>query len=95
MPLEVDKMFNTENVLKLPVFLYADDTLILADSPDNLHNLSLYCKKWHLTVNENKTKIMIFSKRKFKQESTFCYANKKVEIVQNFNYLGIVLMGKM
>ena len=58
MPLEVDKMFNTENVLKLLVLLYADDTLILADSSENLqkslHNLSLYCKKWHLNVNENK-----------------------------------------
>ena len=46
-PLKVDKMFNTENVLKLLVLLYADDTLILADSPKNLqkplHNLSLYC----------------------------------------------------
>ena len=35
-PLEVDKMFNTKNVLKLLVLLYADDTLILADSPENL-----------------------------------------------------------
>ena len=33
---------------------------------------------------------MIFSKRKFKHRSTFYYANKKVEIVQNFKYLGIV-----
>ena len=68
-PLEVDKMFNTENVLKFLVLLYADDILILADSPVNLqkclHNLSLYCEKWHLTVNENKTKIMIFSKRNY------------------------------
>ena len=42
-------MFNTENVLKLLVLLYADDTLIPADSPENLqkslHNLYLYCEK--------------------------------------------------
>ena len=65
----------------LNVLLYADDTLFLVDSPENLqislHNLSLYCEKWHLSVNENKTKIMIFSKRKFKYRSTFNYANKK------------------
>ena len=75
------------------MLLYADDTLILADSPEylqkSLHNLSFYCEKWHLTVNENKTKIMIFSKRKFKHRNTFYYA-KKVEIVQNFKYLGTV-----
>ena len=56
-PLEVDKMFKTENVLKLLVLLYVDDTLILADSPEKFtifsHNLSLYCQKWHLTVNGN------------------------------------------
>ena len=34
-PLEVDKMLITDNVLKLLVLLYADDTPILADSPDN------------------------------------------------------------
>ena len=69
-------------------------TLILADSPENLqislHSLSLFCEKWHLTVNKNKTKIIIFSKRKFKHRNTFYHANKKVEIVQNFKYLGIV-----
>ena len=83
------------------MLLYADDTLILADSPENLqtslHNLSLYCEKWHLTGNKNKTKIMIFSKRKYKHRSTFYYASKKVVVVQNFKYLGIVFSfnGKM
>ena len=33
---------------------------------------------------------MIFSKRKFKYRNTFYYANKKVEIVHNFKYLGSV-----
>ena len=77
MPLEVDKMFNTENVLKLLLLLYADDTLISVDSPENLHNLSLSCEKWHLTVNENKTKIMIFSKRKLKNRTLFITQIKK------------------
>ena len=35
---------------------------------------------------------MIFSKRKFKHRNTFYYPNKKVEIVQNFKYLGIVFI---
>ena len=73
-PPKVDKMFHTENVLKLLVLLYADDTLILADSPKNLqkssHNLSLYCKKWYLAVNE-KTIFFIFSKRNLNIEALF------------------------
>ena len=87
-PLEVHKMFFTDIVPKLLVLLYADDTLIFADSPENnkkyLHYLSLCCKKCHLILNKNKTNIMIFSKRKLNHRSNFYYANKKVEIVQNF-----------
>ena len=48
-------MFIIDNVLKLPVSLYADETLILGDSPKNLQTSLLifisFCEKWHLTVN--------------------------------------------
>ena len=54
--------------LKLLILLYADDTVILAESSDDLqqslNHLQEYCKIWKLTVNKIKTKICIFSKRK-------------------------------
>ena len=36
-------MFIIDNVLKLPVSLYADETLILGDSPKNLQTSLLIC----------------------------------------------------
>ena len=101
-PLEFDKMFNTENVLKLLVLLYANDTLILADSPENLekslHNLSLYCQKWHLTVNENQThKLWYFLSVNLNIETRFITQIKKWKLSRTFSIsvVFLVLMGKM
>ena len=56
---------NEEN-LKLFVLLYADDTVIMAESREDLQaRLNIfgeYCQKWKLKVNVEKTKIFIFSR---------------------------------
>ena len=56
------------NFLKLFVLLYADDTIILAESPIELQSaLSTvynYCELWKLKINVDKTKIIRFSKRR-------------------------------
>ena len=51
---------------------------------------------FYLTVNENKTKIMIFSDRKFKHRSTFYYAKKKWKLSRtlSISVLFLVSMGK-
>jgi hypothetical protein len=46
-------------------FLYADDTVLLAESAEELQ-LELnyfyeYCEKWNLKVNTKKSKVMFFS----------------------------------
>ena len=50
------------------VILYANDTIILSESKENMQNsldiFHSYCEMWNLRVNANKTKVMIFSKRK-------------------------------
>ena len=60
---------NTEDnsvYLKLYQLLYADDTIILAESHVELqaalNTMHLYCKPWKLEVNASKTKIVIFRK---------------------------------
>ena len=57
--------------LKLCLLLYADDTVILCESPPDLKKaidgMYDYCQKWDLTVNEKKRKIMIFSRGKVRQ----------------------------
>jgi hypothetical protein len=43
---------------------FADDLVILSESQSGLQSalnkLENYCHKWQLTVNKNKTKVMIF-----------------------------------
>jgi hypothetical protein len=55
--------------LRILIVLYADDVLLISESANGLQNalnaFSLYCKQWKLKDNTNKTKIMVFSKRKF------------------------------
>ena len=48
---------------------YADDSVITYTTESGLRrfldNLKNYCKKWMLEVNIDKTKVMIYHKRKF------------------------------
>ncbi len=52
--------------LKILLLLYADDTVLICESAIDLqHSLTAfqgYCTSWKLTVNVNKTKVLIFSK---------------------------------
>ena len=88
-------MYQTKNIVymfKLFVLLYADDTVILSDSPDDLQNALLlyeqYCVQWDLHFNTSKTKIVVFAKGKAKSLK-FYMCNVEIEIVNDFKYLGI------
>ena len=49
--------------LKLYILMYADDTVVLAESEDemqkSLSTLHEYCEEWKLKINVTKTKIAI------------------------------------
>ena len=49
------------------MLLYADDAVLFADSKVELQNalnqLSIYCNKWKLILNTDKTKIIVYSKK--------------------------------
>jgi predicted peroxiredoxin len=81
--------------LKLFVILYADDTVLLSDTSKDLQKqLNLfeeYCKQWKLTVNTDKTKIVIFGSRVANDQTLYIFNNKRLEIVNEYKYLGIYL----
>ena len=81
--------------LTLTHILYADDIVLIADSPKCLQNsinsLHNYCKKWHLIVNISKTKVMQISNKAI---STFFCNGDKLENVDSFKYLGHMLTNK-
>ena len=73
--------------LKIFVLLYADDTVLLAETADDLqHQLycfELYCETWKLKVNATKTNKLVFSIGNFK--------TIEIEIVTEAKYLGLLL----
>ena len=78
--------------------LYADDTILLAESAEDLqvqlNAFGEYCDNWKMKVNVNKTKIMVFGFGKLRQNLKFTYENVDIEIVKPFNYLGLIFTKK-
>ena len=79
---------------KLCVLLYADDTVLLAESAEELQSaldaLEKYCKKWDLTVNLDKTNVVIFSLGRIKAPIKFMFEGKEVKVVDDYTYLGVI-----
>ena len=85
----------TLDQLNIFLLMFADDTVLLSETKDGLQDLlkelENCCKQSNLTVNIDKTKVMIFRKGgRYSQDCSFTYAGEAIEIVQNFNYLGVV-----
>ena len=71
--------------------MYADDTVLLAESPDDLqtslNRMQEYCTLYDLKLNISKTKVMIFSRGKLKTPHLFYYGEEAIEVVNEYNYL--------
>ena len=81
--------------INIILLLFADDMVIVGNSPEDLQNslnlLFKYCSDWGLTVNIQKTKIVVFRKRaQIREGESWTYNDEHIEVVNNFNYLGIV-----
>ena len=81
--------------MKRFVLLYADDTVIMAESREalqpQLNVYGEYCKQWKLEVIAEKNKIFIFSRGRPLVDIHFSLNESEIEIVSEFNYLGILL----
>ena len=82
--------------IKIYLLMYADDIVLFSETEDGLQSglnvLHDYCQKWKLTVNTQKTKIVIFRKRgTINRQTRFLYGGLEIDIVNKFTYLGIVL----
>ena len=72
------------NYVHLFLLLYADDTIVLAETPDDmqgaLDTLKRYCDQYGLHVNTEKSKIVIFSRGKIRTLPKFRLNGESVEI---------------
>ena len=76
--------------------LWADDLVLLAQDQESLQrlldSLEVFCSKWGLTVNIQKTAIMVFNKAsaRLKVSETFTYNGTTVPSTKSYCYLGVV-----
>ena len=74
--------------------LFADDGAIIANSKDDLQRmlnaLNMYCSKWRMIVNVNKTEVVVFNRRKPIKEYVLFYEGKKLAVKAEFKYLGLM-----
>uniref|UniRef100_A0ABM0MA50 RNA-directed DNA polymerase from mobile element jockey-like n=1 Tax=Saccoglossus kowalevskii TaxID=10224 RepID=A0ABM0MA50_SACKO len=93
---EIKTYLSNEDIevfLKLFTLLYADDTIVLSESETELQSalnaVYTYCNECHLTVNANKTKVVIFSRGRVKKYPAFKFGNETIEVTFDYIYLGI------
>ena len=101
----INDIVNSSN--KFNFLMYADDTTIyfnLEDFPienrevlinDELEKVNKWLKLNKLAVNVDKTKSMLFHKRRPVTPIQFSMNNRIIDVVQYFNYLGIMLDADM
>lgn len=79
-------------MLNIFLLMYADDTVIFAESKTELEkllsSLKVYTDKWQLEVNVEKTKIVVF-RNGGTVNDTWLYDGKPIKVVDYFNYLNI------
>ena len=85
----------TLNNQEVKFLLYADDLVLLSPTQQGLQQhldlLEQYCQNWALTVNFNKSKIMIFQKKPRSQESKYQFklGNAHLDHTLYYDYLGL------
>ncbi|XP_075163172.1 uncharacterized protein LOC142235800 [Haematobia irritans] len=86
--------------INIRVLLYADDIVIIAEERSELQsmiqNLEHYCNDWNLTVNTNKSKILVFRKGgKLSEHERWTYRGEEIEVVSEYKYLGVIITPQM
>ena len=82
-------------MVKIFMLLYADDIVAFAKTSGELQSgldlLADYCKRWKLTINVSKRKVLVFRKGGvLPRNISFNYDGTPLEIVKSFKYLGVV-----
>ena len=85
----------TLDQITIYLLLFADDAILISDTKEglqrSLNQFEAYCKKWKLTVNIGKTKVMICKKGGQAPNEHFTLNGEELELVSEFNNLGYVI----
>lgn len=85
---------------KIKILLYADDIVLLSESPMELQkmitNLEEYCSLWNLDINLDKSEIMVFRKGgRLGQNETWKYGSTLIRVVSEYKYLGVIFTPRL
>ena len=93
---ELSRILSNDDInffINMYTLLYADDTLVFAESPEEmqlaLNEVGVYCQTWGLSIHPDKTKIVIFSRGKVRTAYNFKISNLDVATSSEYEYLGI------
>jgi hypothetical protein len=79
--------------IRVPCLIYADDIVLLGESAEELQQLidvmQRFCRDWHLTVNMDKSKIVVFRQRNTPVASIWTYGGQRVPVADEYRYLGL------
>ena len=79
---------------RVSLLMFADDVVLLAETQEglqtSLHLLNQYCLTSALSVNTEKTKVVIFNKQRGCSPD-FRINMKEIQVLSDYKYLGIVL----
>ena len=82
------------DIVHIFLLLFADDIVLFSSTINGLQNqiyeLENYCDKWKLTVNREKTKIVVFKNGgKSSKKEIWFYKDMKLECIGFYKYLGL------
>jgi exonuclease III len=89
------EMFNLDDI-NLFMLLFADDTVLFSYTKEGLQtlldNLYTYCSEWGVTVNTDKTVVMVCKKGNAPlTDFDFYFNGHKLKYVNKFTYLGVTI----
>jgi hypothetical protein len=72
--------------------MYADDVVLLSTTDKGIQScfdkfISKFAKDWKMTINTNKTKMLVFNKGGRLKNINIKYNNSSIECVQKYTYI--------
>ena len=87
----LEEIENQLNVyLKLFVIMYANDTVIMSETKDNLMSFLNIVSFGNLKLMSKKLIFLFFSRGRLPNNLTFTFNEMEIGIVSEFNYLGVL-----
>lgn len=93
-------IFINENIHNIMLLLFADDLALIADTPIDLQRrlncLESYCDKWNMTVNMDKSNIVVFQNGgNLSKNEKWYFKNELMKVVSFYKYLGIYFTNRL